>query len=317
MSYLDDCGFDSDDESFSDFIGEEKNYQTLYISICKKFEKAEQEKQRLIIELEEKDKKLSNLENTCKRLTEENKKLNLSIINSKTAKDGYKEEQLVCNDLNNNKELRSLAKEFFPFDFNTCHKLKGNSKVDIKSEDGEFTAQIKKFKNGQFQQVARTKRTKLYEYISDLSSFENIFEGWLDHPKGKDRRKLTKEFYTTEQLLDFVKCLNKNKEKILIWIFLGLSPESSPEYFIGSRYVKEKDMNIRKSLSIYKIKDIISTLLKKDFKIRKSGTVVELGNGVITLQRKGGDCKQSSANDLAAKIIISKLTTPCFEYNFS
>lgn len=316
MSYRLDCGCDSDEESFSPFIETEKDYKALYTSICKELEEANREKERLIKRVEKSEGLIAELRDTCERLTKENKKLNLSITNSKTAKNGYKEEQLVCDDLNNNRELRSLARDLLPPDFDTCNKLKGNSKIDIQSEDGRFTAQVKKFKVKQFQQAARTKRTKFCEYIPVLKAFEPVFAGWLDHPNGKDRILLTEEFYTAKQLSDFVACLNENKEKIIMWIFLGCNPELSPEYFIGSEYAKEKGVNVRKGLLIYRIRDIIDSLLKEDFKIRKSGVVIALGNGVITLQRKGGGRSERRGSDLAAKIIISKLTAPCFEYIF-
>src|SRR3972149_638001 len=74
------------------------NYKQLYENEKKKREKAETDLKDKNRELEELRKKLEELN-----------KIKLSQTNSNTAKNGYKEEDLVCKDLNENEECRILV----------------------------------------------------------------------------------------------------------------------------------------------------------------------------------------------------------------
>ena len=54
--------------------------------------------------------------------------------------------------------------------------------------------------------------------------------------------------------------------------------------------------------------DILNYLETLDFNIKKSQTVIQLGDdNCISLQRKGGESGGKSGNNLAIKIIVSKL----------
>ena len=57
-------------------------------------------------ELQEVNKKMIEYKNKIKFLEEQNKKFTLTITNSNTAKNGYKEEDMVCIDLNTNEILK-------------------------------------------------------------------------------------------------------------------------------------------------------------------------------------------------------------------
>src|SRR3989304_2365903 len=114
------------------------NYKQLYENEKKKREKAETDLKDKNRELEELRKKLEELN-----------KIKLSQTNSNTAKNGYKEEDLVCKDLNENEELRILVgtlERGGPLsrkNYNTCCRISGYSKIDIKSENNIFKAKKK------------------------------------------------------------------------------------------------------------------------------------------------------------------------------
>ena len=75
----------------------------------------------------------------------EPKKL-LSYTNSQTAKNGYKEEELVCKDLN----IQDVKEAFTPMlgnNYNECNRITGNHKCDIQSDNKVLRAQVKKYKN--------------------------------------------------------------------------------------------------------------------------------------------------------------------------
>lgn len=241
---------------------------------------------------------------------------NLSLINSQTAKNGYKEENLVCSNLNNNKELRDflyinkmLSK---PFDY--CSKIKGNHKIDISSQNKILKAQIKKYKESAFQQLDRHKVNDLINYIPELNNIKDMLKKLCEIPlqknkthvnKKKGRVLLSTENYSNKELDQFINLLNKYTRKILEYAFYGNENEDKPDYLIGVEYIK--GINKRNKLVFFKISDIIDNLEKEKFKIKKSKSVISLGDNYITLQRKGGDGGKKSSNDLAFKIIISKL----------
>lgn len=271
------------------------SYKKLYKQKCK--------------DLEVEEKKINELHEKIKFLEEENKKLNLSISNSNTAKNGYKEEDKICDYLNFDENIRKKVNEFISGIYDNCIKLKGNSKVDIMSENKIILAQIKKYKKEQFQQLDRHYVNDLIKFIPELNEYEEILKNWCELPLkddgkyiDKNRILLSNKNYTEQMLSDFINILNKNKRIILEYAFYGINQLDKPIYLIGIEYIK----NVRSKLIIYKISDIINYLLLQKFTITKSKSVIALGNS-LTLQRKGGDGGKKSSNQLQFKIIISKL----------
>ena len=87
-----------------------------------------------------------------------------------------------------------------------------------------------------------------------------------------------------------------------------------PKYLFGVEYEDKK----RTKIVVFKIQEVISYLENLQFVISPKKTVILLGNdGTISLQRKGGDSKKKSSNQLQIKIILSKLLdkVPKSEYN--
>ena len=65
---------------------------------------------------------------------EDNKVKLLSYTHSQTAKNGYKEEELVCKDLNN-KIIKEAFTPMLGDDYNECNRIAGNHKCDIQSDN--------------------------------------------------------------------------------------------------------------------------------------------------------------------------------------
>lgn len=274
-------------------------------------------KQKYIEKCEELNRVKETYETKIRQLEKDNKKLRLSIINSKTAKNGYNEERLVCEDLNNKKEIRQLFKEIV---YDECFQNKGNSKIDILSKNMELTAQVKKYKDKVFQQLDRHWVDDFVKSIPNLYTISKILKNLCEIPisddgihvdKSQNRKLLSTENYTTETLENFINVLNNNKRQILEYVFYGKDQNMKPKYLIAVQYVNK----IRKKIKFFKIDDIIAFLMKKNFEISKSKSVVSLDKS-LSFQRKGGDCGKKSSNQLQFKIIISSLDIDTsFEYN--
>jgi hypothetical protein len=247
------------------------------------------------------------------RELEQAKKIILSNINSQTAKNGYKEENLVCNDLKN-KLIRDTFFSILGNDYDDCSRITGNHKCDIQSKNKILNGQVKKYKVKQFQQLDRHWIANLIKNIPELNNVSQILKDLCEYPllpngthidRSKTIKKLSHNNYTQEKLNNFLKLLNEHKRKILNYAFLGTNVEIQPEYLFGVEYIVKK----RTKIILFKIKDIIDYLEKLDFKVSPQKTVILLGNDrIISLQRKGGDRGRKSSNQLQIKITLSELT---------
>lgn len=243
----------------------------------------------------------------------EYKKLRLSKLNSYTAKNGYKEEDLVCHDLNHNHQLQSKINQIIGNTFDICSRISGPNKTDILSGNTILSVQVKKYKQGQFQQLDRHWVDNLIEFIPELNPIKELLKNMCEYPllsngthvdKSVSITKLCPTSYSNQILDSFTNTLNHHKRKILEYAFYGTDRQFSPDYLIGIEYVNKK----RSKLSFFKIESIINYLETQTFTIKKSKTVIALGDhNTITLQRKGGDSGKKSSNQLQFKIIISSL----------
>lgn len=243
---------------------------------------------------------------------EDNKLKLLSYTNSQTAKNGYKEEELVCKDLN-----CTLIKETFISmlgnNYNECNRITGNHKCDIQSDNKILRGQVKKYKKGQFQQLDRHWTSSLITNIPELNEYSQILKDLFEYPllpngthvdKTKNIKKLCNSNYSQEILDNLLDFLNKYKKQILEYAFYGSNLEIQPEYLFGVEYENTK----RVKIVVFKIEDVINYLEKLNFKISPRKTAILLGdNSTISLQRKGGDSGKKSSNQLQIKIILSNL----------
>lgn len=263
----------------------------------------------LQIENERLKKELEKTKNELEKV----RKSFLSLTNKNTAQNGYKEENMVCDDLNGNHEIHTLMYEFIGNDFDKCFRVEGTHKCDIMSNDTQLRAQVKKFKNGQFQQLHRQWANNFIQHIPGLEKESQLLTDMCEYPllpngthvdKSIPIKPLKETHYSGERLAQFTNTINENKMAILEYAFLGNNPEVQPDYLIGVEYVNEK----RIRLVAMKVSDILDYLKTLDFKIKKKGTVITLGdNGVISIQRKGGDGGRKASNQLQIKIIVSVL----------
>jgi hypothetical protein len=294
-----------------------KNYKKLYKDELKRRKNAE-------ISLEEKNNELAELKILLKlkeKEIEDNKVKLLSCINSYTAKNGYKEEELVCKDLNNT----LIKKKFISMlgnNYNEYNRINGNHKCDIQSDNKILSAQVKKYKKGQFQQLDRHWATSLIENIPELDEASQILKDLFEYPllpngthvdKSKNIKKLCNSNYSQEILDNFLDLLNKHKKQILEYAFFGSNLEMQPEYLIGVEYIDKE----RNKIIVFKIIDIINYLETLIFEISPRKTVIRLGNkSTISLQRKGGDSGKKNSNQLQIKLILSNLIdkVPNLEY---
>lgn len=266
--------------------------------------------------LDKKNKEINKLNILLDKKNEEIKEANkkiLSYINSNTAKNGYKEENLICNDLNTNTDIKKSFNDFIGNEYNNCVKLNGNNKCDILSENKNLTAQVKKYKKNQFQQLDRHWIDDLIKCIPELEKNSKMLKNLCEYPllpngthidKNKSIKKICLTNYSKSEINNFIDNMNKNKNKILNYAFFGTNQEIQPEFLFGVEYVDNK----RYKIVLFKIIDVINYLKKLDFKISTKKTVIVLGDdNIISMQRKGGDKGKKSSNQLQIKIIISKL----------
>ena len=247
------------------------------------------------------------------------KKDPLSHINSETAKNGYKEEALVCIDLTN-ETIKTTFSEMLGDSYGDWEQVSGTSKVDIQSKIvildqpiGYLKAQVKKYKDGQFQQIDRHWVDALIKYIPELNEVAHMLKGLCERSllsngthvdPNTSIKKLSRSNYSQEELDKLVMELNKYKRQILNYAFLGTNTDTQPEYLIGVGYVAGK----RTKITILKIKDVIDYLETLDFKISNKETVIKLGNdSILSFQRKGGDGGKKGSNQLQIKIVVSKI----------
>lgn len=100
--------------------------------------------------------------NDNKNINDNDKIKKINKVKSETAKNGYKEEDNVCNDLNNNVEIKQLFENFIKkkYDGNKC-------KIDISNDEYIFI-QVKKYKKNQFGQLDRHWISDIIKQIPDL-----------------------------------------------------------------------------------------------------------------------------------------------------
>lgn len=139
--------------------------------------------------------------------------------------------------------------------------------------------QVKKYKQGQFQQLDRHWISDFIENIPKLNCVSKILKDLVEYPllqnkthvdKSKSIKKLSNTNYSQKTLDNFLESLNNSKKQILEYAFFGVNMELIPEYLSGVEY-KNK---IRNKLVIFKIRDVINYLEKLDFKISPRKTAI-------------------------------------------
>ena len=235
-----------------------------------------------------------------------------STLASKTAKNGYREEEWVARDINTITLLKTQFERFTGHSSGTFIRINDGSKTDVTTKTNKIDRiQVKKCKAGQFQQVCRHSIDYLLTKIPNLRPIEKQLRGQCELPviggmcdKTKKVVKLSLDNYTNAELSNVLDILTKNKYEILKYALLGYDESTEPNILCGAEYVNGE----RTRLIFYKMIDVIAYLMTLEFYITKKQTVISLG-GVLTLQRKGGERGKKAANNSQVKIIISRIVT--------
>ena len=283
------------------------------------------------------EERIHHLESTIKGLE-------MSLNNSKTAKGGYIEEEKVVQDLNAVSGLSIQFMEMFlpqlyqeyadsrndvlPKSYSQF-KRHPNSvcKTDVVNNEHNINIQIKRYDvKCCYGQIDRHWLDDFIRVIPDLKSVSFMLRNLSEIPlisgtnmvdKDVGRITLSLDNYSEKQLYNLLSRLNRNVVKILKYVLLGTSSETSPNFLMGIEYNKD----IRVKTVIYKMSDVIEALSKKfTFHIKARNTVITLGD-IISLQRKGGDNGLRSSNQLQWKLRFASLSAiiPCskrLEYFF-
>jgi hypothetical protein len=244
---------------------------------------------------------------------------------SLTAKNGFKEEEYIRDQLNNNINIREgfeklldikLEKEKEKENDNTdsdkAKVITGNKKTDIRINN--INIQHKKTKLKEFGQVDRHYVSYLIEKIPELKECETMLKKLCELPIDKETNlcdensnviKLDNTNYSTEELNKLINIIEANKEKIIKFAFLGYEEEYKPNVLSISLF-DENDK--RKKIIFWKMDDVIDYLVKceNSVKIRDKKTVIEISKG-LTFQRKGGDGGKKAANQFQFKFVPSDL----------
>ena len=231
-------------------------------------------------------------------------------VGSKTAIDGYKEEEYLVNKLNEDIKLQKLLSEFTGKNIiNDACRIKGNKKSDIIISN--INIQHKKTKNKQFGQIDRHYVDDLIDKIPDLDKCKYIFKNLCELPinpesqlcdKNNKIKKINNINYTEHEISNFINLIQKNRKNIINYAFCGNDIKFAPELFSISLFTN----NVRDKIIFWKMNDIIDYLINGNVMIKKSQTVIEISNG-LTFQRKGGDCGRKEANNFQFKFTPTNL----------
>ncbi len=235
----------------------------------------------------------------------------LSVINSETAKNGYKEEQLICNDLKN-PEIKKALYDIINQEFNSCQTVGGTHKTDIQSDNKLLKIQCKKGKKGQFQQLFRKRLDGFMQKFPQINDCTDILTDVFEYPltpcgkyvdKSIPLKKLDCQHYKETELKHLLESFNNNIEEILKFVLLGEDEDMKPNILIYSEY----EDKIRKRIIAFKYTDIIQHLKTLKFHISPRKTGLRLKPKVLSIQRKGGDGGKKGSNQIQFKIIPSIL----------
>jgi len=213
------------------------------------------------------------------------------------AKGGYNEEKHILSIIYDFIDYALLKLGFEKIRCNNAKQIVGTKKSDI--QVGPVNIQVKKT-TGIFGQVGRYWIDKLVSIIPDLSNVSYILKKTWEFPVVDNKCVRTNckfNNFSNKELLNLVDTLEKTKIDILKFAFLGDNPEYYPDLFLVSYYKN----NTRNKIIVWKTMDIIDYIAEFPVRIRERGTVIEFGPA-FTMQRKGGDSGNPTANQLQFKL---------------
>ncbi len=245
-------------------------------------------------------------------------------LGSKTAKDGFKNEQFVVECFNNwennlyaKKWLKVMDYNLEDIEYVEAHKIKGSYKTDVqvkiriliklKNLVDIQNIQVKLVSNSPgFNQIDK-RWVETYQelwnipknVVEILKHFTGELEPYIDSPRD-NRRMYINELSNKDQQALF-SFLNDNKTLIVNDILKGRG-KFSAEWMLVIIIEKESEQIINWTLKPINI--VLNYFGNGNIKISPKGSI---NIGKITMQRKGGDGGRPSANMLQFKIDPSKL----------
>jgi hypothetical protein len=244
-------------------------------------------------------------------------------LGSKTAKDGFKNEDFVVESFNNWKEndfakkwLEAMEYDLSEIEFVKAEKVKGHFKADVQVEIKIIiklknltdlqNLQVKLVSNPKgFNQIDK-RWVKNYQEMWDIP--ENILEilkyftgensPYIENPK--DERRMFATELTEKDQQELLNFLNANKTLIVSDILKGRG-KFSAEWMLVILDLKENN-SIKWALKPINI--VLNHFGNGEINITPRGSF-KIGN--ITMQRKGGDAGRDSAKMLQFKINPAEL----------
>lgn len=245
-------------------------------------------------------------------------------LGSKTAKDGFRNEDDVIHKFNHWKDdvlaqdwLRSMNYNLNEIEHVKASKVNGSYKADIQVQINieiklkklldVQNLQVKLVSNASgFNQIDKRwvdKYSELWEIpkniVQILKHFTGEIEPFIKNPRDS-RRMFMDEFTTKDQdlLIDFI----KTNQSLIISDILKGRGKFSAEWMLVILKIKEQDIK----WSLKPMNFCLNLFGNGDVVITSKGSIKI---GKITIQRKGGDGKRRSAQMLQFKI------NPCLLFN--
>jgi len=208
---------------------------------------------------------------------------------SKTAKDGFKNEQVIASLLGSVSPEAQQLKAAIGITGETLTELVHGKKSDIwiVSDLLSFGIQTKKA-DANFNHVARYKVDKYGEVLGmpdDVVETLKMFCG--DIKVDPDKKRLFMKDISKERVDNVLEYLSNNKRKLLEFVFYGEDPDTAPKYYI---------VTYQDKYHVFNTSDVVDYYMQSEPEVSPRSS---LKIGGLTIQRKGG---QGSPNDLQIKI---------------
>jgi hypothetical protein len=147
------------------------------------------------------------------------------------------------------------------------------------------------------------KRCNLKNFSNEFAVTENIQAILKKYTWGRKKLRLKGRKYTQEELDALASFLNTNRKALLISAFTGQDKKSKANWLLLHQWTLpdwEKNVAKKERSALISMQEIIALFEKLEVSYGKYGTIT-FGAGV-TIQRKGGEGKKESSNDLQFKM---------------
>ncbi len=147
------------------------------------------------------------------------------------------------------------------------------------------------------------KRCSLKNFSNEFAAPENIQAILRKYTWGRMKLRLKGRKYTQDELDALTSFLNANRKALLLSAFTGQAKKSKANWLLLHQWTLpnwEKNVAKKERSELISMQEIIALFERLDVSYGKYGTIT-FGAGV-TIQRKGGEGKKESSNDLQFKM---------------